>query len=104
MVLKTIPENKKLMFFRILQKQLANIVMHAHASVVEIVLKNTGKEVLLEITDDGEGFDCSLVGPGAGLTSIKNRAELFGGEFKVVSSPGKGCTIQVSVPHSYQQA
>ena len=52
-----IPENQKLMLFRIVQEQLNNILKHAQASSVTIKLQNDKPMLLLEIRDDGKGFD-----------------------------------------------
>ena len=93
-----LPENQKLMLFRIIQEQLNNIVKHANATVVFITLRNVRPLLLLEIQDDGKGFDAKRVRKGIGLANIKNRAELFGGKMEIISASGKGCIIKVMVP------
>jgi signal transduction histidine kinase len=98
-----VPDNKKLMLFRIVQEQLNNIVKHAAARRVNIMLRNDKPFLHLEIRDDGKGFDPKSVKKGLGLTNMRNRAELFGGEVKIVSSEGKGCTLTVKVPHSLER-
>ena len=98
-----VADNKKLMIFRIIQEQLNNIVKHAEAKKVSVMLRNDKPYLLLEIKDDGKGFDPKGVRKGLGLTNMRNRAELFGGEVKIVSAPGKGCTLTVKVPHSLQK-
>lgn len=99
-----VPENQKLTLFRITQEQLNNIAKHAEAKNVTIVIKNTDKKVLLEIKDDGKGFSPKKVRNGLGITNIHNRAELFGGSAQVLSQPGKGCTLKVSIPVSHSQS
>jgi PAS domain S-box-containing protein len=98
-----ITENKKLMLFRILQEQLANIVKHANASNVDIVLKNTDDVVELEIIDDGNGFDMNLRNGTGGLATIRSRVELFGGSSHITSSKGQGCSLKVSLPCTSRQ-
>ncbi|HEY1114704.1 MAG TPA: PAS domain S-box protein [Chitinophagaceae bacterium] len=98
-----VADNKKLMIFRIIQEQLNNIVKHAEAQKVSVLLRNDKAFLLLEIKDDGKGFDPKGVRKGLGLTNMRNRAELFGGEVKITSAPGKGCTLTVKVPHSLQR-
>jgi PAS domain S-box-containing protein len=93
-----VPENQQLMLYRIIQEQLNNIVKHAAASKVEIVIKNKNQVLLLEIRDDGKGFNYKTTRKGLGLTNIKNRAELFDGRVEVTTAPGKGCTLKVSIP------
>ncbi|RYZ20644.1 MAG: PAS domain S-box protein, partial [Chitinophagaceae bacterium] len=94
----SVPDNRKLMFFRILQEQLNNIVKHARASRVDITLGRDGSAAFLRVTDDGTGFDPTSVRRGLGLTNMGNRAEMFGGTVRIDSAPGKGCTLMVKVP------
>jgi PAS domain S-box-containing protein len=100
---EAVPENQKLTLFRIVQEQLNNIAKHAEAKNVSIAVKNTDEKVLLEIKDDGKGFSPKKVRNGLGITNIRNRAELFGGSAQVLSQPGKGCTLKVSIPLSHSQ-
>lgn len=95
-----VPENHKLMLFRIVQEQLNNIAKHAEASVVVIHLQNDGNELQLEITDDGKGFDEAKIKRGLGLTNMRNRAETLGGTFEIISEPGDGCTLRVIIPET----
>lgn len=93
-----LPENQKLTLFRIIQEQLNNIARHAGAKNIAIRLKNDLYNVALEIRDDGKGFDKKKVRKGLGFTNIRNRAELFGGCADVLSKPGEGCILKVSMP------
>ncbi|HVF96538.1 MAG TPA: PAS domain S-box protein, partial [Flavisolibacter sp.] len=94
-----LPENKKLALFRIVQEQLNNIVKHAAAPNVFIGLSAITGQVVLKISDNGQGFDLKKVKRGLGLTNITNRAELFGGRVEIITSPGNGCTVNVYLPH-----
>jgi len=93
-----IPENQKLSLFRIVQEQLNNIVKHSGAQNVWIRLYNKTEEFVLEIKDDGKGFDASTTKKGIGILNIKNRAELFNGQAQIFSEPGFGCILIVSFP------
>ncbi|RYZ56173.1 MAG: sensor histidine kinase, partial [Chitinophagaceae bacterium] len=73
---------------------------HARAKQVSIILRLTAHNVLLQIKDDGIGFEFEKVKRGLGLSNIYNRAELFGGKALFTSSPGKGCEVNVSLPHT----
>jgi PAS domain S-box-containing protein len=95
-----LPENKKLALFRITQEQLNNVIKHAKATHVSIMIRLTLGNILLQIKDNGVGFDVKKVRRGLGLTNISNRAELFGGNVLFTSSPGEGCEINVCLPHS----
>jgi|GEM_PF-4016295 len=91
-------ENKKLMLYRIVQEQLNNIIKHAGADRAIIRLTSEPGTILLEITDNGKGFDMHAIRKGLGFTNIRNRAELFGGKVDVLSSLGNGCMLTVSIP------
>lgn len=86
--------------FRALQESLTNIAKHAHATQVEVTLEQEGSELVLEVRDDGAGFDTG--GPrrdGAfGLVGMRDRAALLGGKVMVQSAPGKGASIVLRVP------
>ncbi|RYF79581.1 MAG: hypothetical protein EON98_14410 [Chitinophagaceae bacterium] len=95
-----LPHNKQLAIFRIVQEQLNNIIKHANAREVSIKLTCSNKQVLLSIKDDGDGFDLAKIRRGLGLSNIINRAELFGGSVEILTQSGKGCTLNVMIPHS----
>lgn len=86
--------------YRIAQESLNNAIKHASASTVtvRIIGKDSG-EVMLDITDNGKGFDPESLGDksGLGLTSMRERVERLGGQLRVSSSPGNGTVISVSV-------
>lgn len=88
--------------FRIVQEALQNVRKHAAASMVTIAGEIQGKTLHLSIQDDGRGFDTSRAKPrdskNFGLTSMKERADLIGGELIVNSSPGHGTEVTLLVP------
>jgi signal transduction histidine kinase len=91
-------ENQQLSLFRIVQEQLNNIIKHAKARHISIILKTTPQKVVLKIKDDGQGFDEKNVRKGLGFTNIRNRAEIFGGKAEISSKPGEGCLLRVFMP------
>ena len=95
---EVLTEEQKLMLFRITQEQINNIIKHANAENVNIWIQTEDDNVVMEIIDDGKGFDMADVKRGLGLTNIMNRAELFNGRANIVASPDKGCTVTVTVP------
>jgi signal transduction histidine kinase len=97
---EAIPENQKLSLFRIVQEQLNNIIKHSGAQNVWIRLFNEAREFILQIKDDGKGFDSSHPRKGIGILNIKNRAELFNGKAEIITEPGSGCQLVVSFPLS----
>jgi signal transduction histidine kinase len=93
-----IPENQKLSLFRIVQEQLNNIVKHSGAKNVWIRLYSRIEEFVLEVKDDGKGFDATTTKKGIGILNMKNRAELFNGKAQIFSEVGCGCLLVVSFP------
>ena len=93
-----VPDTMKLMLFRIIQEQINNIIRHAGASSISIKLEADVNELRLAIADDGKGFDVSQVKKGLGLINIINRIELFDGTADIMTSPGKGCLLQIKAP------
>ena len=85
--------------YRIAQEAVANALKHGHPRRIVISLTRRRDRVLLEVSDDGRGFDASSAcGTGLGLGVMRYRAGLFGGALQVKSSPGKGTRVVCSVP------
>ena len=93
-----LPPDVETAFFRIVQEALTNIVKHARAGAVSIVLAQTGRQVTAVIEDDGRGFTPDDRGEGLGLLGMGERLALLGGKLKIESSPGAGTTIVAEVP------
>jgi len=91
-------KDNEIALYYIGQEALNNILRHAHAKNVSANLKQTRKSVILEITDDGNGFDIKKIdNSGLGLRNMKERAALANGKIKITSKIGAGTTIVVSV-------
>jgi len=85
--------------FRIVQESLTNIVRHAQANKVVITLERSETNCLLEVRDNGRGFDPSLRKEKSfGLVSIRERALMLGGEVEISSAPGRSTVIRVHIP------
>ena len=85
--------------YRIAQEALTNALKHACASSVRVQLSADDRAVRLEVIDDGCGFvPANVAGLGGmGLVSMRERAEVLGGALAVVSAPGRGTSVQVTV-------
>jgi PAS domain S-box-containing protein len=83
---------------RILQEALANVRRHSAARHVEVGLRTDDRAILIEVSDDGRGFDPGSAGAGVGLSAMRERAEGLGGEIEVESRPGEGTEVTVRVP------
>jgi len=93
-----IGDSMKLMLFRIIQEQVNNIIRHADASTITIIIKANDRELNLSVEDNGKGYDPQTIKKGLGLINIINRVELFDGNVEIITSPGKGCFLQVRIP------
>jgi signal transduction histidine kinase len=94
-----VPIGVKEALFRIGQEALHNTVKHARASQVQMSLAETDGRIVLQVEDDGQGFDPGGEFPGhLGLRSMKERMERLGGRFSVESSPGAGTRVRAEVP------
>ena len=96
-----IPSPLKTVIYRILQEALNNVAKHSRASLVQLKLDKSGNRIDLQIQDNGLGFDLAKTislkpsQRGFGLASMRERAELSGAAFEIVSSNGKGTVIRV---------
>jgi signal transduction histidine kinase len=96
----------ELSVFRMMQEALNNVVKHSEATHVSMGIKKMGSEVRIEIIDDGVGYDTEEENRGRshddlkgfGMLGIRERVEQLGGEMEVVSSPGEGTAIYMTVP------
>ena len=92
--------------FNICQEALANATKHAKAGLVDVRLMTSGDRVVLEVTDDGRGFDLRkmTVTLGHGLSNMQVRAHKVGGDVEFSSEPGSGTTVLAWVPRHIQEA
>jgi signal transduction histidine kinase len=91
-------EGIKLTCYRIAQVQLKNIVNHARANSASIFLNRIAGQLSLTIRDDGVGFNPAKKTGGIGLRNIQNRVGYYNGTIQIISSPGKGCTLIITIP------
>ena len=98
-----LPPGLDVMLYRIAQEGMTNIVRHARATSVRVMLQQARNSVYMKIEDDGQGFAPQLVMPvqgqrHLGLISMRERAALAGGTLDVFSAPGEGTCVEVRVP------
>jgi signal transduction histidine kinase len=95
-----LPPSQSLAFFHICQEALGNAAKHAKAKRVEISLWYTDDRALMEIHDDGKGFDMEkqTLSIGHGLANMQTRVESAGGDLDISSAAGEGTTILAWVP------
>ena len=93
----------ELMIYRIVQEQLNNILKYARAKNVIISIKKKQDGFELTVSDDGIGFDKTNKGNGIGLRNMVNRVEFYLGKLDIVTAPGEGCSIIVSIPFEFNK-
>jgi signal transduction histidine kinase len=100
-------EHAETAVYRTAQEALQNAAKHADARTIRIRLYRQKDRAVLEVTDDGTGFD-TAEGPvggtrggptGFGLSGMRERAELLGGHLDLTSTPGRGTTVRLSIPY-----
>jgi signal transduction histidine kinase len=89
--------------FRAAQEALSNVAKHARAQRVQLTLSYAGDTLLLDVADDGTGFDMAAPRPaggtgGYGLTGMEQRLDRVGGTLTVESAAGLGTTVNATVP------
>ena len=83
--------------YRLIQEALTNVVKHAGASRASVVAKLAAGEVRIVVSDDGHGFD-PVATEGRGLTGMRERIDLMGGQIEVRSDPEQGTRVLARVP------
>jgi PAS domain S-box-containing protein len=101
-----LPTEVEITLFRVTQEALNNVQKHAQTTAVCIALTQRGRKVRLEVRDEGRGFDPSALwaeqGPveRVGLSSMRERVVLLGGELEIRSKPGAGTSVVAEIPLS----
>jgi signal transduction histidine kinase/ligand-binding sensor domain-containing protein len=95
-----LPQPDEINLYRIVQESLNNVLKHSGASRVEIRLQRRDPGILLEIEDNGCGFnpESPLHSGGFGLRGLQERARILGGSLEILSEPGRGTTVRANFP------
>lgn len=87
---------------QIAREAFSNVVQHADATHVEVILEYRGEYIRLAVVDDGHGMDLDLLqedgSPGHGIGNMQKRADMLGGEMVLQSSPGQGFSLVLIIP------
>lgn len=97
---RSLPEEVGVTFYRVLQEALTNVARHAAAARVTVALYRQRGELVLEVRDDGRGFDPGrLAGrDGVGLAGMRERARLIDGDVEIRSDDRQGTTVTLRAP------
>lgn len=99
-----LPHDHWIIIYRVVQEALTNIVKHAGAENVAVVVRHDGDRIAFSVADDGHGFDplqAARQNPsekGLGLTTMNERVRLLGGDFELWSREGEGTRVIFSIP------
>lgn len=101
-ILDRLPREVELAAYRIVQEAITNVGKHANATQCHVHLTHYPDRLLIEVEDDGVGFvedtDRPIIARGLGLISVRERASRLGGTFNILSTPGHGTRLIVSLP------
>jgi signal transduction histidine kinase len=104
LALARLPAEVETALYRIAQEALTNVLKHAAAKAVSLVVRRESSGIHLTVEDDGRGFDSDAllqppgIGIGLGLLDIRERAALLNGSVTLESRPGSGTTVHVCIP------
>jgi len=94
-----VSEQRAIVLFRVAQEALTNVARHAQASEVVIMLEQMDGACVLEVRDNGLGFDpLTTRRRSFGLAGMEERVQMLGGHIEIISSPGRGTAIKVTLP------
>jgi signal transduction histidine kinase len=85
--------------YRIIQELINNIIKHSGAAFAMVQLSKSGDLMLIDVEDDGKGFDADLINQakGMGWSNIRKRLEYLKGDLSIQSEPGKGTSIHIEI-------
>jgi len=98
-----LPAEVETTIYRVVQEALTNIVKHARATEVSIILERSGSHLTVIVEDNGIGFDLEavwsqpLTEKGLGLQGMQERVNLIGGQLTIETAPGRGTTLYVHI-------
>ena len=94
---ETLPADIDLSAFRIIQEAVTNVVRHAHTGQCQVSIDQQDGQLSIEVTDSGRGSG-SMAGTGYGITGMRERAALLGGDFSAGPRPGGGFCVAARLP------
>jgi signal transduction histidine kinase len=98
-----LPDAVRLTAYRVVEEALGNTVKHAAATRVDVSLHDSDRGLLLEVVDNGRGFDPRQTQAGLGLGSMAARVGRVGGTWSIESAPGQGTRVSAVLPYSVEQ-
>lgn len=90
--------NRDLALYRIVQEFVQNTLKYGEANQLCVKVATSEQHLSISVMDDGVGFDMNTVNAGLGTRNIKSRVEYLNGSYKLWSEPGKGVSLQMTIP------
>jgi signal transduction histidine kinase len=94
---RTLPEQKQVHIYRIVQEMLVNAIRHGEADNIILQCNQDGNNFLITLEDNGKGFDTAISGKGIGLSNIRNRVGFLDGNIEITSVINEGTTINIEL-------
>ena len=93
----SMPKEKQIVLYRIIQELVNNAMKHAAASQILVIIQQSGERLFVTVEDDGKGFDPERINAkaGAGLSNVKARADFLNAKFDMQSTPKNGTSVTV---------
>jgi signal transduction histidine kinase len=95
--LPNLGNEKPIILFRMIQEIINNIIKHAYATAISFTASRREDNIVIEITDNGKGFDITSASSGAGLRNLYKRAQMIRAELGIQSEPTKGTTVTIII-------
>jgi PAS domain S-box-containing protein len=97
---RLIPDTETALY-RIVQEAVANVVRHANAGSIDVLLERRGNRIEVTVADDGVGFEPEALPQSGrlGLLGMQERADILGGTLSIDSRPGAGTTVRLEIPY-----
>ncbi len=95
--------------FRVAQEAFTNVVRHAHATRISLVIRKVPRAIQMEISDNGRSFQVDKVlhartPKRLGLIGMRERIEMIGGTLAIESAPGRGTTVRAEIPFAQEKS
>ena len=92
------PKEKEILLYRIVQEVITNAIKYAEATNIYVQITEENKKILLQIEDNGKGFDFETAKNGLGIRSMQVRTEILGGKINIDTAPKRGTIIILEIP------
>ena len=96
--LPPLSEEQELVVYRVAQEALTNVARHARATTVELGLRRDDGGIVLTVRDDGRGITPAAQSSSQGVRGMRERAMLIGAHLAITGAPGRGTTVELSIP------